>query len=77
MLSRHLEVRDYAVHQVERGAAVLIQATTAFDTEGLAEELRLALARAGLVGPDVSVSVVDALERTAVGKRRHIIAAPR
>jgi phenylacetate-coenzyme A ligase PaaK-like adenylate-forming protein len=75
VLSRHLEVRDYAVHQVERGAVVQIQATAAFDTEGLAAELCLALARAGLLGPDVSVSVVDALERTAVGKRRHFIAA--
>ena len=74
VLSWHLDVRDYSVHQVERGAAVQIEARTGFDAEGLGAELRLALARAGLVGADVSVSVVDALERSAVGKRRHFIA---
>lgn len=72
-IGRHLDVRDYEVCQTAAGAAVQVEAPGTFDADGLTHDLRLALERAGLSQPDVSVTVVGSLRRTTVGKRRHFI----
>jgi phenylacetate-coenzyme A ligase PaaK-like adenylate-forming protein len=70
VLSRHHAVRDYQVRQTPAGAEVLVVQTGPVEPDALASELRGALATAGLPGAVVTVRAVEALPRTALGKRR-------
>ena len=70
VLGRHLEVRDYEVHQTPSGARVAVETQGSLDIDGLAAGLRAALVQAGLPDPDVRVEVEPQLSRTKVGKRR-------
>jgi phenylacetate-coenzyme A ligase PaaK-like adenylate-forming protein len=72
-IGRHLNVRDYEVHQTERGAVVcVLQGDSPVDIAALGSEIIDELSRAGLPAPEIDV-VVDSLTRTGVGKRRKFI----
>lgn len=66
-------LRDYEVRQTGDGADVSLVGADAIDTAAVAGEIRSTLVRAGLATPVVSVTVVDELGRTAVGKRRRFV----
>jgi phenylacetate-coenzyme A ligase PaaK-like adenylate-forming protein len=70
VISRHQAVCDYQVRQTPAGAEILVVEAGALDPDALARDLRGALATAGLPGAVVTVQVVEALPRTALGKRR-------
>lgn len=70
VISRHQAVCDYQVRQTPAGAEILVVEAGALDLDALARDLRGALATAGLPGGVVTVQVVEALPRTALGKRR-------
>lgn len=73
-IGRHLAVRDYEVHQTERGAAVrVLDGPSSVDVHALSGAIVEGLRHAGLQAPEVAVSVVDSLHRTAAGKRRLFI----
>jgi phenylacetate-CoA ligase len=70
------EVLDYQVQQTARGAAVSVLLQRETSLVPLREQLRSALARAGLANPDVTVDAVAALPRHAqTGKLRRVIPA--
>jgi phenylacetate-CoA ligase len=72
-LGREPVVIDYQVRQTDTGAAIMVTTSGPFDTQPLGEELRAALSGLGLPHPDVTVSVVAALDRTATGKLRRFV----
>jgi phenylacetate-CoA ligase len=72
-LSRHPAVRDFQVHQTPTGADVQVVATGQLDLAPLTADLEHALDRAGLPHPHVTMTRVDQLTRTAVGKRLRFI----
>jgi phenylacetate-coenzyme A ligase PaaK-like adenylate-forming protein len=69
VLSRHPGVREYQVRQTDAGAVVSVVVEGTLASTELGEELRSGLRAAGLRDPDVAVEVVDAIERSDVGKR--------
>ena len=76
VLLAHPDVLDYQAQQTARGVAlqVLLQRGTSLD--GLREQLRAALARAGLADPEVTVVAVAVLPRNPeTGKLRQVIPA--
>ena len=67
-------VLDYQVRQTGRGAAVSVIAERSLDVDELRCDLALALARAGIAQPEVSVRCVEALDlHTTTGKGRRFI----
>jgi phenylacetate-CoA ligase len=62
-LGRHAGIVEYQVRQTERGAAIAVRCTESIDSEALARELERGLSRHGVAGPEVTVSVVERLER--------------
>ena len=69
VVSRHATVRDYQVRQTAAGADVLVDTHGTGDLDVLAEELTSALAAAGLLDAAVTVTAVDTIPRSGVGKR--------
>jgi phenylacetate-CoA ligase len=70
------EVLDYQVQQTARGVAVSVLLQRETSLAPLREQLRNALARAGLADPDVTLDSVAALPRHAqTGKLRRVIPA--
>jgi phenylacetate-CoA ligase len=70
------EVLDYQVRQTGRGVAVQVLLERGSGVAGLREQLRTALAQAGLADPEVSVDAVAALPRNPeTGKLRRVIPA--
>jgi phenylacetate-CoA ligase len=73
-IGRHLDVRDYEVAQTQRGAVVrLVADASGVDAAALRDAITAGLRESGLRSPEVEVTIVDALRRTAVGKRRRFI----
>jgi phenylacetate-coenzyme A ligase PaaK-like adenylate-forming protein len=69
-------VLDYQVRQTPSGAAVQVLLEREADLTLLREQLRTALAQAGLADPDVTVEAVAALPRhPETGKLRRVIPA--
>jgi phenylacetate-CoA ligase len=69
-------VLDYQVRQTPTGAAVRVLLECEADLALLRDQLRAALARAGLADPDVTVEAVAALPRhSQTGKLRRVIPA--
>lgn len=54
---------EYQVRQTSAGAAIAIRCTAPVSLAGLRHRVAVALARAGLDQPQVTVEVVDRLER--------------
>jgi phenylacetate-coenzyme A ligase PaaK-like adenylate-forming protein len=73
VLGRQPMVTDYQVRQTPAGAAISITAAAPLDTRPLVQQLRAALRELGLPDPDVTVSVVTTLDRTALGKLRRFV----
>jgi phenylacetate-CoA ligase len=70
------DVLDYQVRQTGRGVAVQVLLERGSSVVSLREQLRAALARAGLADPEVSVDAVAALPRDPeTGKLRRVIPA--
>jgi phenylacetate-CoA ligase len=69
VLSRHLTIRDFQVHQTPTGADVRVIAAGPLDTCSVATALDRALGCAGLTRPQVTVARVGEVRRTTVGKR--------
>ena len=70
------DVLDYQVRQTARGMAVQVLLERETSLAGLREQLRAALARAGLANPEVTVDAVAALPRNPeTGKLRRVIPA--
>lgn len=68
------DVIDYQVHQTLGGIEVFAVATDSLDVDGLAAQLRRALAGAGLCGAHVAIKRVERLERQpASGKLRRFV----
>lgn len=72
-LSRYRPVVEYQVRQTARGAAVAVRATDVVDSEALAAEIAAGLARLGLAEPEVTVAIVDHLERQYSGKLKRFV----
>jgi phenylacetate-coenzyme A ligase PaaK-like adenylate-forming protein len=73
-IGRHINVRDYEVRQTAHGATVrLVEGRSSVDSDALRREITDALRHAGLIAPNVEVTIVDDLPRTAAGKRRLFI----
>jgi len=72
VISRYPEIIDYEVHQTREGADVRVAVKDGLtcDDAALGRDVGERLASAGLPGAVVRVEVVDALARSAVGKRR-------
>jgi phenylacetate-coenzyme A ligase PaaK-like adenylate-forming protein len=73
VLSRYPSVPDHQVHQTERGIEVLV-AGDEMPPLDLEEDLRAALATAGLPDPEVRVVAVAAIPRSPLGKRLRFVA---
>jgi len=74
VLLAHPGVLDYQVRQTAYGAAVHVLLERKADLALLREQLRQALARAGLADPEVTVDAVPALPRhPETGKLRRVI----
>ena len=73
VLSHHIAVRDFQVHQTPTGADVEVVTTGQLDLHPIAADLEHALERSGLAHPQVTVTRVDQPTRTAVGKRLRFI----
>jgi phenylacetate-CoA ligase len=70
------DVLDYQVRQTTRGVAVQVLLERGTILEDLREQLRVALARAGLADPEVTVDAVATLPRNPeTGKLRRVIPA--
>jgi phenylacetate-coenzyme A ligase PaaK-like adenylate-forming protein len=70
------DVLDYQVRQTARGVAVQVLLGRGTSVTSLREQLRAALARAGLADPEVIVRAVAALPRNPeTGKLRRVIPA--
>jgi phenylacetate-CoA ligase len=67
-------VREYQVRQTPRGVTVAVVADTDFDHAALAAAIEASLRQAGLTGPDVSISRVDAIPRDPLtGKAKRFV----
>jgi phenylacetate-coenzyme A ligase PaaK-like adenylate-forming protein len=73
ILGREAAIVEYQVRQTARGAAVAVRADGAVDTARIAAGLRSALSAHELHDAEVTVTIVDALERGAIGKLRRFI----
>jgi phenylacetate-coenzyme A ligase PaaK-like adenylate-forming protein len=74
VISRHDAVRDYQVRQTGTGAEVLVDIAGTCDTDTLARELTSAMAAAGLPDAKVTVTPVDSIPRSRLGKRLLFVA---
>jgi phenylacetate-CoA ligase len=74
VITRHDAVRDYQVRQTATGAEVLVDVAGSCDAEALASELTSAMAAAGLPDADVTVTPVDTIPRSRLGKRLLFVA---
>jgi phenylacetate-CoA ligase len=72
-LSRRSEIVEYQVRQTPRGAAIAVRCTGTVDAEALANEIASALAALSLHEPEVTISIVEHLERQATGKLKRFI----
>ena len=72
-LSRCRSVVEYQVRQTVRGAAIAVRVTELFDGEALAAEIAAGLAGLGLAEPEVTVTIVDQLERQYSGKLKRFV----
>lgn len=74
-ISAFADVVDYEVRQVDRGADVLVvlRSGSSPDLAALARDLRTRLGEAGVAEPIISVTGVDTLGRTSMGKRLHFV----
>jgi phenylacetate-coenzyme A ligase PaaK-like adenylate-forming protein len=76
-LGRLPAVCEYQVRQLPRGAEILVRADRTDDFEPVRRDLIAALARLGLVAPEVSIVPVDRLERVGpAGKLRRFVPLP-
>jgi phenylacetate-CoA ligase len=76
ILLANQDVLDYQMRQTARGVAVQVLLERETSLAPLHEQLRTALARAGLAGPEVTVDAVTALPRhPETGKLRRVIPA--
>lgn len=73
VLGRTAAIVEYQVRQTPRGADVRVRAEGSVDTARLAAALRADLATHGLPDAEVTVTVVDALERQGTGKLRRFV----
>ena len=62
-LSREAGVVEYQVRQTPAGAAIAVRCAAPVSLDGLRDRIAAALARAGLDRPQVTVEIVDRLER--------------
>ncbi|HZQ76098.1 MAG TPA: hypothetical protein VFE55_02130 [Acidimicrobiia bacterium] len=72
-LGRFRSVVEYQVRQTARGAAIALRVTDVVDKEALAAEIAGGLAHLGLAEPQVTVTIVDQLERQYSGKLKRFI----
>ena len=77
-LSREGAVREYQVRQTQAGIDVTCVAGSHLDGEALTARLQSALRRAGLSGPEVTLTLADAIPRDArTGKVRRFVPTAR
>ncbi|MDQ1422776.1 MAG: hypothetical protein QOD72_274 [Acidimicrobiaceae bacterium] len=73
-LGRRRQIFEYQVRQTVAGAEVAVRTSTDFDTEALRRELTEGLAALGVNAPQVTLAVVNEIERAqATGKLRRFI----
>ena len=71
-------IYEYQVHQTKRGAAIAMRIENHIDLDPVRQELVTALRHLGLVDPDVSLTIVDQLDRLAnSGKLKRFVALPK
>lgn len=75
-LSRERNVIEYQVRQTARGADIAVRTAGEVDMAALGRKVARALAEVGVEEPEVSVTPVEALERTAVGKLKRFVPLP-
>jgi phenylacetate-coenzyme A ligase PaaK-like adenylate-forming protein len=73
LLAHEREVVEYQVTQTQRGAAIALRAQGAVDAPSLATALEAELLRLGLQRPNVTIEVVDGLDRLATGKFKRFV----
>jgi phenylacetate-CoA ligase len=73
-LGREAAIVEYQVRQTPAGAAIAIRCTAPVSLDGVRDRVAAALARSGLERPQVTVEIVDRLERCGgVAKLRRFI----
>jgi phenylacetate-coenzyme A ligase PaaK-like adenylate-forming protein len=72
-LSRRRQIVEYQVCQTPAGAFVRVRATAPFDEETLVADIEAGLARLGLPAPEVTLGLVDRLERQHSGKLKRFV----
>jgi len=75
ILGRAHAVSEYQVKQTPRGAAIVVCADGAVDSESLIHKLEEALAGAGCPEPVVTVTVVESIPTLATGKLKRFLAS--
>ena len=75
-LGRRAGIVEYQVRQTARGAAVVLRRTGPVDLDHLHGDLVDALTRLGVAAPEITIDVVGALERQAVGKLKRFVPLP-
>lgn len=72
-LSRQRAVLAYQVRQTARGANIDVQLNGDFPLEELRSDIQSALQKVGLADPEVTVEVVESLDRGATGKLKRFV----
>jgi phenylacetate-coenzyme A ligase PaaK-like adenylate-forming protein len=68
LLSVEPSIIEYQVHQTLHGARILVRASAAFDSDGLARKIAEALVLQGMPEPDIVIEPVSGIARGATGK---------
>ncbi len=77
-LDRLPGIYEYQVRQTKHGAAIAMRIEGNVDLDPVRQELLTALRRLGLVDPEVSLTIVDQLDRLAnSGKLKRFVALPK
>jgi len=73
VLSRQPQIIEYQVRQTPKGADVLVRAVDEVDLDALASRITAQVEKAGLPGPEVTISRVATIERTSAGKLKRYV----
>jgi phenylacetate-coenzyme A ligase PaaK-like adenylate-forming protein len=73
LLGRERRVLEYQVRQTRSGASIRLRATGPLDLAGLEARIEQTLAAIGVAAPEVWISAVQRIERTATGKLRRFV----
>lgn len=72
-LSHHRAIIEYQVRQTPRGAEIDVRADGPLDLDAVRDDVAASVAGAGLASPEITLSRVDAIARTSMGKLKRFV----